>query len=84
MTLRSLIMQLLPTVIGAYVEFNFVRGWITALEPSVMRFVPVRDAFSAMTRVDARDVGVLGPEGILETRLDDDIVIVLYYMAVWL
>lgn len=76
MELRSLIIQLLPIVTGAYVEFNLLRGWITVFPPRVMRQVPVKDAWSAMIRVDAREVGGLGAVGIVEVRLEDDILVV--------
>jgi len=74
-------MQLLPTVIGAYVELNFVLGWATVLDPRVMRCVPVRDAFSAITTEEARLVGGLGPVGMVDARLEDDILIALYERA---
>lgn len=41
------------------------------LWPSVMRLVPVNEAESAMTRVGAKETGVLGPAGIVEARLED-------------
>jgi len=52
------------------------RGWITVLGPRVMRCVPVKEAFSAITRVDATEVGGLGAEGIVGARLEDDIAVV--------
>lgn len=65
--------QVLPTVTGAKVELNLVLGWTTVFDPSVMRLLPVMEALSAMTTVEEREVGVLGPEGIVEARLEDDI-----------
>jgi hypothetical protein len=63
--------QLLPTVMVAWAELNFARGWTTVLDPRVMRCVPVREACSAMIRDDARDVGGLGGAGMVEARLED-------------
>jgi hypothetical protein len=63
--------QLLPTVIGAWAELNLARGWTTVLDPRVMGCVPVREACSAMVREDARDVGGLGGTGIVEARFED-------------
>jgi len=39
-----------------------------------MRYVPVREACSAMTSEDARDVGGLGGSGIVEARFEEAIV----------
>ena len=47
------------------------------LDPRVMRCVPVRDAFSAITSEEARLVGGLGPEGMVDARLEDDILMIL-------
>jgi hypothetical protein len=47
------------------------------LLPRVMRCVPVREALSAITRVDAREVGGFGAAGIVEALLEDDISIFL-------
>lgn len=58
---------------GAKVELNLVRGWTMVLLPSVMRCVPVREALSAITRVDAREVGGFGAAGIVEALFEDDI-----------
>lgn len=66
-------MQPLPIVMGACVEDSLVRGCITVLEPILIGFVPVRDAFSAMTRLEASEVGGLGAGGIVEVRLLEDI-----------
>jgi len=68
-------MQLVPIVIGACAEDNLVRGCITVLEPILMGCVPVRDAFSAITRLEEREVGGLGAGGIVEVRLLEDIVL---------
>jgi hypothetical protein len=70
-------MQLLPILIGAKVDVNLVRGWTMVLLPSVIRCVPVREALSAITRVDAREVGGLGAAGIVEALFEEDIVIPL-------
>jgi len=40
-----------------------------------MGCVPVRDAFSAITRLEEREVGGLGAGGIVEVRLLEDIVL---------
>jgi hypothetical protein len=40
-----------------------------------MRCVPVRDALSPITRVDARDVGGLGAAGIVDALFDDMLII---------
>lgn len=65
--------QLLPTLTGAKVELNLVRGCTMVLDPRAMRCVPVREALSAITRVDARDVGGLGAAGIVEALFEEDI-----------
>lgn len=41
--------------------------------PIDMRFVPVRAAFSAMTRAGARRTGGFGAGGAVEARLEEDI-----------
>ena len=41
------------------------------LELMVMRLLPDIDALSAMMTLDERDVGVLGPAGMVEARFDD-------------
>lgn len=56
--------QVLPIVIGAYAEFSFDRGWTTVFDPRVMSLVPVKEACSAMTREDEREVGGFGAGGI--------------------
>ena len=74
-------MQLLPILMGAKVELSLVRGWTMVLDPRVMRCVPVREALSAITSVDARDVGGLGAAGIVEALFEDDILKVLVVRA---
>jgi len=69
-------MQLFRTVTGAKVEFIFVRGWTTVFDPRVMRCVPVKEACSAMTREDERDVGGLGAGGMVDCRFEEDILVV--------
>lgn len=64
---------MLPIVMVAWVELNFVRGWMMVLDPMVMRRPPVSEALSAMTREEESDVGDLGPEGMTEERFEDDI-----------
>jgi len=66
-------MQLLPIVMGACAEDSLVRGCITVLEPILMGCDPVRDAFSAMTRLEENEVGGLGAGGIVEVRRLEDI-----------
>lgn len=66
-------MQVLPIVIGANVEFSFVLGWMIVLEPIVMRCVPISCALSAIVRDDDSCVGGFGAEGTVEGRFDDDI-----------
>lgn len=45
------------------------------LEPKVMSLVPVKEACSAMTREDERDVGGLGAGGSIEARLFDILIL---------
>ena len=66
-------MHVLPTVTGAKIEVNLVRGWTIVFDPMVMRKLPVMEALSAIVTVEESEVGVLGPEGIVEARLEDDI-----------
>lgn len=47
-----------------------MRGWIAVLGPRAMRCVPVREAESAIMRVEERVVGGLGAGGAMEARLD--------------
>jgi len=68
---RSEMMQLLPTVMDAKVEISFVRGWMAVFAPRAIRWVPVREACSAIMRDEASVVGGLGGGGIMEARLDD-------------
>lgn len=63
--------QVLPIVIGANAELSFDRGWTTVFEPNVMSLVPVREACSATTREEDREVGGLGAGGSMEARLLD-------------
>lgn len=58
---------------GAKFEMNLVRGWMMVFDPMVMRLLPVMEALSAMVTDEEREVGVLGPDGIVEARLEDDI-----------
>ena len=47
------------------------------LLPSDMRCVPVREALSAITRLEAREVGGLGAAGIVDALFEDDIATLL-------
>lgn len=64
-------------MIGANVELILVRGWTMVLLPSDMRCVPVREALSAITRLEAREVGGLGAAGIVDALFEDDIATLL-------
>ena len=58
-------------------ELSLVRGWTMVLLPRVMRCVPVREALSAITRVDEREVGGLDAAGIVDALFEDDILVQL-------
>lgn len=64
--------QLLPIVMGAKVEFSLVRGCITLCGPTDMGCVPVKEALSAMTMLGAQEKGGFGA-GMMETRFEDAI-----------
>lgn len=51
--------------------FSFERGWMTVFAPMVIRFVPIREAFSAMQREAWRVVGGFGAGGARDCRLED-------------
>lgn len=55
----------------AKVEIIFARGCTAVFGPRAMRWVPVREACSAIMRVEARVVGGLGAAGMVEARLED-------------
>lgn len=67
--------HVLPIVMGANVELNFVRGWMTVFDPREMRCVPVSWALSAMVSVEESCVGGFGAAGVIDGRFEDDIVI---------
>lgn len=59
---------------GAKLLFNFVRGCRTVWPRIVIRFVPTREAWSAIVILFEKDTGGLGGGGSVDVRLKVDII----------